>query len=123
MKNARKTEKDARFLVDARCVIADVVHSKPNTILTYIARQSAMDNKRGPNPRLLRLAMRDGVTQLLAASICTGVLFLFVALTYSRITLPAYTADYDQKDTQQVVNLLITVVATIIGILLSHCRR
>lgn len=82
-----------------------------------------MAGDKDPKIRLLRLAMRDGITQFLAASICTGVLFLFVALTYSRITLPAYTADYDQKDTQQVVNLLITVVATVIGILLSHCRR
>ena len=67
--------------------------------------------------------VRNGVGQLLGVVTCTAVLFLFVALTYSRITLPHYTATYNQKDTQQVVNLLITVVATAIGILLSHFRR
>ena len=66
---------------------------------------------------------RHAVAQLLSVGICTAVLFLFVALSYSRITLPHYTANYDQKDTQQVVNLLIAVAATLIGILLSHCRR
>lgn len=66
---------------------------------------------------------RAAVAQLLGVGLCTAVLFLFVALTYSRITLPHYTAKYDQKDTQQVVNLLITVVATLSGILLNHCRR
>jgi glycerol uptake facilitator-like aquaporin len=82
-----------------------------------------MEEKKEPNAKLLRSTLRNGITQLLAAVVCTAVLFLFVALTYSRITLPAYTTNYDQKDTQQVVNLLITVVATVIGILLSHCRR
>lgn len=82
-----------------------------------------MEERSEPNVKLLRSTLRNGATQLLATVVCTGVLFLFVALTYSRITLPAYTANYDQKDTQQVVNLLITVVATVIGILLSHCRR
>ncbi|KAK5169913.1 uncharacterized protein LTR77_005891 [Saxophila tyrrhenica] len=61
--------------------------------------------------------------QSLAVAICTAVLLLFVALTHSRITLPEYTASYAQKDIQQVLNLLVTVVATVIGILLSHCRR
>jgi high-affinity K+ transport system ATPase subunit B len=82
-----------------------------------------MKEKRDPNVKLLRSNLRNGLTLLLAASVSTAVLFLFVGLTYSRITLPRYTAAYDQKDTQQVVNLLITVVATVIGILLSHCRR
>jgi high-affinity K+ transport system ATPase subunit B len=82
-----------------------------------------MEEKSESNVKLLRSTLRNSITQVLAAAICTGVLFLFVALTYSRIILPAYTASYDQKDTQQVVNLLITVVATVIGILLSHCRR
>lgn len=61
--------------------------------------------------------------QLLAVAVCSAVLFLFVALTFSQITLPEYTSNYAQKDTQQVVNLLITIIATVIGILLSHCRR
>lgn len=60
---------------------------------------------------------------MLAVGVCTAVLFLFVALTYSQITLPRYTTGYAQKDTQQVVNLLITVVAAAVGILLSYCRR
>ena len=72
--------------------------------------------------RLFRNTTRNGITQLLAAAICSAG-FLFVALTYSQITLPGYTASYDQKDTPQVVNLLITVVATVILVLLSHCRR
>lgn len=82
-----------------------------------------MESKRDTNPRLIHSALRNGLTQVLAAGICTAILFLFVALTYAEITLPAYTASYDQKDTQQVVNLLITVLATVIGILLTHCRR
>lgn len=80
-----------------------------------------MENERA-RIKLYRSALRNGITQILAASLCTGVLFLFVALTYSQITLPKYAASYDQKDTQQVVNLIITVVATLSGILLAHCR-
>ena len=70
-----------------------------------------------------KIALRDACAQLLGLGTCTGVLFLFVALTYSQITLPRYTTDYTEKDVQQVVNLCITIVATIIGILFSHCRR
>lgn len=70
-----------------------------------------------------RTTLQAGIAQLLGASICAAVLFLFVALTYSRITLPQYTTAYGQKDTQQVINLLVTMLATAIGILLSHCRR
>ncbi len=70
-----------------------------------------------------RTAIEGAVAQALGVAICTAVLFLFVALTYSQITLPRYTAGYGEKDAQQVVNLVITVVATVIGILLSHCRR
>ena len=70
-----------------------------------------------------RSATTGAAAQLLAVGICTAILFLFVALTYSRITLPQSTANYAQKDTQQVVNLIITIVAAVIGILLSHCRR
>ena len=66
---------------------------------------------------------RHAIAQLFGVGICTAVLLLFVALTYSQITLPHYTAKYNQKDTQQVVSLLITVAATLIGILLNHCRR
>lgn len=65
----------------------------------------------------------SAATQTLAVMICSAVLFLFVALTFSQITLPKYTANYAQKDTQQLVNLLVTVIATVIGILLSQCRR
>ena len=75
------------------------------------------------NKRLYNTILRNGITQLLAVGICSAVLFLFVGLTYSRITLPHYATQFSQKDTQQVVNLLITVVATVLGILLSHCRR
>jgi hypothetical protein len=60
---------------------------------------------------------------LSAVGICTAVLFLFVALTYSQIVLPRYTTNYSEKDVQQVVNLIITVIATLIGVLCSHCRR
>lgn len=56
---------------------------------------------------------RDEATQLLAVGICTAVLSLFIALTYSQFTLPRYTATYDQKDAQQVVNLIITIGATV----------
>lgn len=66
---------------------------------------------------------REAVAHLLAVAICTGVLLLFVALTYSQITLPRYTTKYTEKDVQQVVNLVITVLATVIGILFSHCCR
>lgn len=66
---------------------------------------------------------RDAFAHVSAVGICTGILFLFVALTYSRITLPRYTTDYTEKDVQQVVNLIIAVVATVVGILFSHCRR
>lgn len=66
---------------------------------------------------------RDAFAHLLAVGICTGVLFLFVALTYSRIILPRYTTEYSEKDVQQVINLVVTFVATVIGILFSHCRR
>lgn len=66
---------------------------------------------------------RAAAAQFLGVGLCSAILFLFVALTYSRITLPHCTAKYDQKDTQQVVNLLITVAATLSGILLNHCRR
>lgn len=72
---------------------------------------------------LLIASASHGLAQLLGVLVCTAVLLLFAALTYSRITLPTYTARYAQKDTQQVVNLIITVIATVIGILLSHCRR
>ena len=82
-----------------------------------------MKTKTDSSVRLYRSTIQKAITQLLAVGICSAVLCLFAALTYSRITLPRYTANYDQKDTQQVVNLLITVVATVIGILLSHCRR
>lgn len=81
-----------------------------------------MEDHTGRNA-LFRSTARHGVAQLLAVSICTAVLLLFAALTYSRITLPEYTSQYAQKDTQQVVNLIIAVVATVIGILLAHCRR
>jgi putative flippase GtrA len=76
-----------------------------------------------PDERLYRSLLKNGAAQLLGVSICSAVLFLFVALTYSQIVLPRYTTSYAQKDTQQVVNLLITIVAAAIGILLSHCRR
>ncbi|KAK5172184.1 uncharacterized protein LTR77_003822 [Saxophila tyrrhenica] len=66
---------------------------------------------------------RDAFAHLLAVGICSAVLFLFAALTYSQITLPRYTTNYTEKDVQQVVNLLITILATVIGILFSHCRR
>lgn len=69
------------------------------------------------------LTARDALAQVVGVSICTGILFLFVALTYSQITLPRYTTSYSEKDVQQVVNLIIAVVATVVGILFSHCRR
>ena len=72
---------------------------------------------------LLRHTSWHAIAQALSVAICTAVLFLFAALNYAQITLPKYTANYAQKDTQQVVNLIITVVATVIGILLNHCRR
>lgn len=70
-----------------------------------------------------RATAREGYAHLLAVAICTGILFLFVALTYSQITLPRYTTSYTEKDVQQVVNLIIALVATLVGILFSHCRR
>ncbi len=76
-----------------------------------------------PRTSLVRSATIAAAVQSLAVAITTAVLFLFVALTYSKITLPEYTASYPQKDVQQLLNLLVTVVATVIGILLSHCRR
>ena len=72
---------------------------------------------------LLRTTTRHGASHLFAVLLCTAVTLLFVALTYSQITLPRYTTQYAQKDTQQVVNLIITVVATVITILFSQCRR
>ena len=66
---------------------------------------------------------RDLVAHSLAVFICTGILFLFVALTYSQITLPRYATNYTEKDVQQVINLIVTIVATVVGILFSHCRR
>ena len=66
---------------------------------------------------------RDAFAHLLSEGICSSVLFLFVALTYSQITLPRYATNDTEKDVQQVVNLIITVVATLVGILFSHCRR
>ena len=62
--------------------------------------------------KLYRSTVMSGFVQLLSISICTAVLLLFVALTYSRITLPEYTSKYAQKDTQQVVNLLIVRTRT-----------
>ena len=82
-----------------------------------------METRSKSRGSLARLAIISAVVQLLAVVICTAVLFLFVALTYSKITLPEYTTVYPQKDVQQLLNLLVTVVATVIGILLSHCRR
>ena len=73
--------------------------------------------------KLYTSTTKNAVAQLLTVGICSAILFLFVALTYSQITLPRYTAKYGQKDTQQVINLIITIAATVIGILLSHCRR
>lgn len=73
--------------------------------------------------RLRITTCRHGAAHLLAILLCSAVSFLFVALTYSQITLPQYTTQYAQKDTQQVVNLIITVVATVITILFSQCRR
>ena len=52
-----------------------------------------------------------------------GVLFLFPALTYSQITLPRYATNHPLKDTQQVVNLLVAIIAAMVGVLLSHCLR
>jgi hypothetical protein len=72
---------------------------------------------------LIRTTARHGAAHLFAVLLCSAVTFLFVALTYSQITLPKYSTKYAQKDTQQVVNLIITVVATIITILFSLCRR
>lgn len=89
---------------------------------SYFIQELAMKAK-VDRSTLFGSTARAAVAQLLGVGLCTGVLFLFVALTYSRITLPHYTAKYDQKDTQQAVNLLITVVATLSGILLNHCRR
>jgi hypothetical protein len=54
-----------------------------------------IEEKKEPNVKLLRATLRNGITQLLAASICTAVLLLFVILTYSQITLPGYTAVYE----------------------------
>lgn len=73
--------------------------------------------------RLYKTNTHDAFAHLFAAGICTGVLFLFVALTFSRIVLPRYTTNYSEKDVQQVINLIVTIVATVIGILFSHCRR
>jgi len=81
-----------------------------------------MDERKNPK-KLLISSTVHGIAQLLGVVVCTAVLLLFAALTYSRITLPRYTATYAQKDTQQVVNLIITVIATVIGILLTYCRR
>lgn len=72
---------------------------------------------------LYRSTATGAVAQLLSVCICTAILFLFVALTYSEITLPRYTTQYAQKDTQQLINLIVAVVAVVIGIWLSHCRR
>lgn len=71
----------------------------------------------------LGLTARDALAQAVGVSICTAILFLFVALTYSQITLPRYTTSYSEKDVQQAVNLIIAVVGLIVGILFSHCRR
>ena len=81
-----------------------------------------MDAQTGRRGLLKRTSLH-AVAQLLGVAICSAILLLFVALSYSRITLPKSTAQYAQKDTQQLVNLIITVVATVIGILLTHCRR
>ena len=72
---------------------------------------------------LYRSTAINAAVQLLAVAICTAILFLFVALSYSEITLPRYTTQYAQKDTQQLINLIVAVVAVVIGIWLSHCRR
>lgn len=72
---------------------------------------------------LYRSTVINACAQLLSVATCTAILFLFVALTYSEITLPRYTTKYAQKDTQQLINLIVAVVAVIIGIWLSHCRR
>jgi arginine exporter protein ArgO len=99
-------------------------------LFTLIAKMDHQIARRGlrlkdmMNPSILfKATTRDAVAHLLGAGICSAVLFLFVALTYSRIVLPRYTTNYSEKDVQQVVNLIITVVATLIGILFSHCRR
>lgn len=73
--------------------------------------------------RKTKRTTQNACAHLLAVGICTGVLFLFVALTYSQITLPRYTTNSSEKDVQQVVNLIIALSATVIGILFTHCRR
>lgn len=77
----------------------------------------------GRRNSLYRSTLINAVCQLLAVGICTAILFLFVALSYSEITLPKSTTRYAQKDTQQLINLIVAVVAVVIGIWLSHCRR
>ena len=73
---------------------------------------------------LERGTIRSAAAQLLATIMCTAVLLLFVVLSCSRISLSRYTAAmYGLKDTQQVVNLLVTMVAMVMGMLLSHCFR
>ena len=66
---------------------------------------------------------QEAACLFLAIIVSLAVLFLFAALTYSNITLPRYTTSHPQKDAQQVVNLIVAIIAAVIGILLAHCVR
>ena len=71
----------------------------------------------------LTATTRAGAFLVIAVVLSLAVLFLFPALTYSQITLPRYATNHPQKDAQQVVNLIVAIIAAVIGIFLSHCLR
>jgi hypothetical protein len=67
--------------------------------------------------------VRNGCCHLFAVLISTGILLLFGLLTKYPITIPHYATEHSVTDAQQVVNLLMIIVAGCLFTFMNHCFR
>ena len=65
----------------------------------------------------------DWFCQLLSVTLSLAIASLFLVLWMTEIVLPSYAADYPLKNAQQVVNLVVAVVAILISLLLNYCLK
>ena len=63
------------------------------------------------------------VCHLLSVTLSLAIASLFLTLWLTEIILPQRVANYPLKNAQQVVNLVVAVIAILVGLLLNYCLR
>ena len=66
---------------------------------------------------------RNGICHVFAILVSTGILLLFGLLTKYPIYMPHYAIEHKVADAQQVVNLLVIIVAACLVLFMQYCFR